>query len=166
MKQMAQTSNEQYEAMFLMGPVGAAEPEKSLQMCRGIIERHGGQIILIKKWDERKLAYELGGQKRGTYIISFFRAPGSAVPGIERDVKLSDEILRVLVLKADHLNETEMAAVEPQPIVREEKPAYDPNFGGDRPDRSDRSDRFSRTPRPRREEQPEKPEIPAALAKE
>ena len=110
-------SNNQYEAMFLVGPIGAAEPEKSLNMCRGIIERHGGQIIVIKKWDERKLAYEIGGQKRGTYIIAFFRAPGSAVAGIERDVKLSEEILRVLVLRADHLNEQEMAAVEPQPIV-------------------------------------------------
>lgn len=156
---MAETNN-QYEAMFLMGPVGAAEPEKSIQMCRGIIERHGGQIILIKKWDERKLAYELGGQKRGTYIISFFRAPGAAVGGIERDVKLSDEVLRVLVLRADHLNEQEMAAVEPQPIIpREERPERDMGgFGGDRGDRGDR-----RSFRPKREEAPAaEPGTPAA----
>ncbi len=155
---MAQTTY-QYEAMFLMGPTGTAEPEKSLQMCRGIIERHGGQIIIIKKWDERKLAYELGGQKRGTYIIAFFRGPGSAVGGIERDVKLSDEILRVLVLRADHLNEQEMAAVEPQPIVREERPSY-----GDREGAAggDRGDRGSRAPRPKREEAPADAGTPAA----
>lgn len=134
----------QYEAMFLLGPVGAAEPERSLQMCRGIIERHGGEIIVIKKWDERKLAYELLGQKRGTYIIAFFRAAGKIVAPIERDVKLSEEILRVLVLRADQLNEQEMAAVEPQPIVKEERPAFE--------DRGDRFDR-PRGPRgPRREE--------------
>ena len=134
----------QYEAMFLLGPVGAAEPERSLQMCRGIIERHGGEIIVIKKWDERKLAYELLGQKRGTYIIAFFRADGKVVGPIERDVKLSEEILRVLVLRADHVNEQEMAAVEPQPIVREERPAYE-----ERGDRGDRGDRFDRGDRPR-----------------
>ena len=101
-------------------------------MCRGIIERHGGQIIVIKKWDERKLAYEIGGQKRGTYIIAFFR-PGTAVAGIERDVKLSEEILRVLVMRADHLNEQEMAAVEPQPISRaRSRPAYATASYGDR----------------------------------
>jgi len=116
----------QYEAMFLLGAAATAEPEKGIETCRGIIERHGGQIMMIKKWDERKLAYEISGQKRGTYVISFFTAPGAAVAAIERDVKLSEEILRVLVLKADHLNIDEMKAVEPQPIqVREERPSWD-----------------------------------------
>lgn len=150
---MAQALN-QYEAMFLLGPIGAQEPENSLNMVRGIIERHGGQILVIKKWDERKLAYELAGQKRGTYIIAFFKAPGAAVTGIERDVNLSEEILRVLVMRADHLNQEEMAAVEPQPIQpREERPSYDrgPMEGGER-----RFDRGDRAPRgPRREEAPE-----------
>lgn len=145
----------QYEAMFLMGPMGSAEPEGSINMCRGIIERHGGQVILIKKWDERKLMYEIGGQKRGTYIIAFFRSVGTAIAGIERDVKLSEHILRALILKADHLNEQEMAAVEPQPVVqREERPSYDRAEGGDsRPPRP----MGDRPPRPRREESAESP---------
>src|SRR2546421_3871069 len=81
----------QYEAMFLLGAAATAEPEKGVETCRGIIERHGGQIMVIKKWDERKLAYEISGPKRGTYVISFFTAPGAAVAAIERDVKLSEE---------------------------------------------------------------------------
>jgi len=155
----------QYEAMFLLGQKGTAEPEAALNMCRGIIERHGGQVIVLKKWDERKLAYEVGGQKRGTYIISFFRAPGGALGGIERDVKLSEDVLRVLVLRADHLNETEMAAVEPQPIqVREERPSYDrgPSEGGYDSRFPRGGDRGDRAPRPRRDEQPAE----AAPAKE
>jgi drug/metabolite transporter (DMT)-like permease len=44
-----------------------------------MIERHGGQIIVIKKWDERRLAYEIGGQKRGTYIIAFYRGHHQSV---------------------------------------------------------------------------------------
>jgi small subunit ribosomal protein S6 len=134
---MAKTN--QYEAMFLLGPIGATEPEAALGLCRKVIERNGGQIIVLKKWDERKLAYELGGQKRGTYVISYFTAPGTAVAGIERDVKLSEEILRVLVTHADHLNEQEMKAVEPQPI----QPP------------TPREERFARPPR--REEHPAEP---------
>src|SRR5438045_345497 len=132
-KAQEQAAN-QYEAMFLLGPTATAEPEKAVETCKGIIERHGGSILVIKKWDERKLAYEISGQKRGTFIISFFTAPGAAVTGIERDVSLSEEILRVLVLKADHLNIDEMKSVEPQPIqVREERPSWDrpPMGGGD-----------------------------------
>jgi len=127
-------SGTQYEAMFLLGASTSAEPEKGIDICRGIIERHAGQIMVIKKWDERKLAYEISAQKRGTYVIAYFTAPGAAVSAIERDVKLSEEVLRVLVTKADHMNIDEMKAVEPQPIqVREERPSWDrpPMGGGD-----------------------------------
>src|SRR3954471_12305787 len=139
-----ETAGSQYEAMFLLGTSASAEPEKGVETCRGIIERHGGQIMVIKKWDERKLAYEISGQKRGTYVIAFFTAPGPAVASIERDVKLSEEVLRVLVLKADHLSLDEMKAVEPQPIqVREERPSWDrPPMGMD--DRGPRPSNFER----------------------
>ena len=144
-KKTEETSGSQYEAMFLLGASATAEPEKGVDLCRGIIERHGGQIMVIKKWDERKLAYEVGGQKRGTYVISFFTAPGPAVAAIERDVKLSEEVLRVLVLKADHLNIDEMKSVEPQPIqVREERtPSWErPSIGME--DRIPRPGNFER----------------------
>ena len=81
-----------------------------------MVERHGGEVLLIKKWDERKLAYEIKKQKRGTYIICYYKGPGASVTAIERDVNLNDDVLRVLITRADHLNQEEMAAVEPQPI--------------------------------------------------
>ena len=77
-----------------------AEPEAAVNLCRGIIERHGGQVLVIKRWDERKLAYEIKRQKRGTYVIAYFRAPGAAVSPIERDVNLSEDVLRVMVTDA------------------------------------------------------------------
>src|SRR5437667_7034067 len=106
--------NNTYEAMFLIGPV--ADQDQVLALPRGMIERHGGEVIVLKKWDERKLAYEIGQQKRGLYILAYFNAPGTAVGAIERDVNLSEEILRVMVTDAEHLNKDEMSAVEPQPI--------------------------------------------------
>lgn len=148
----------QYEAMFLLGPIATAEPETATNLTRGMIERHGGQIIVHKKWDERKLMYELEGQKRGTYIIAFFRAPGSAIAAIERDVKLSEQVLRVLITEADHLSEQEMNAVEPQPIIKEERPSYDREGGfGDRGDRGDRGPRSFAPRGPRRDEREEAP---------
>jgi small subunit ribosomal protein S6 len=142
-------AKKQYEAMFLFPAGASAELDKSISTVKGIIERHEGKVQVLKKWDERKLAYELEGQKRGLYIIAYFTAPGAAVGAIERDVNLSEEVLRVLVTHAEHLNETEMAAVEPQPIQpREERQSWDrPPMGGydDRPDRRG----------PRRDEKPE-----------
>lgn len=116
-----------YEAMFLLGPIAQAEPERALDLCRKVIEGHEGQVLVLKKWDERKLAYEIrsGGitHKRGTYIIAFFKAPAQSVTAMERDVRLSEDFVRAMFLRADHLNLEEMQAVEPQPVAppREER---------------------------------------------
>ena len=151
----AKTRVKQYEGMFLFGSGAASELAAAQNTVKGMIEKHGGEILVLKKWDERKLAYEVNGQKRGTFIISYFTATGAAVVPLERDVKLSEDVLRVLVTKADHLNEQEMNAVEPQPIQpREERNPWDrPDFNRPprRDDRGPRDDRGGDRP-PRREE--------------
>ena len=176
----AKSKNGQYEAMFLFGAGAATANEESMATIRRIIESHGGEVLVLKKWEERKLAYEVGGNKRGIYYLSLFRAPGGAVAQIERDVKLSEEVLRVIVLSADHLSADEIQAQEPQkPEPREERPergfggfgggGYGGGGGGygDRGDRGgdrgDRGERPDRGPRPPRREEPapagaEKPE--------
>ncbi len=65
-----------------------AQEQNAINIIRGMVEKHGGKILVIKKWDERKLAYEVENQKRGTYVLTYFHAVGSAVAMIERDVKL------------------------------------------------------------------------------
>jgi small subunit ribosomal protein S6 len=132
---MADAKVNQYEAMFLFGGSAAGDLEQAQNLCRQVLEKHGGQIQVLKKWDDRRMAYEIEGQKRGVYIISFFKAPGEAVVAIEREVSLTDQILRVMVLRADHLNEQEMAAVEPQPIAPKEERSY-----SDRPRHDDRAE--------------------------
>jgi small subunit ribosomal protein S6 len=143
MSSVKKTLVNQYEGMFLL-PAG--DVEAAIKLVRGVIEKHAGTIMVIKKWDERKLAYEIGTHKRGLYILAYFSAPGSIVAQIERDVTLSENILRVLVTKADHMNVEEMNKVEPQPIQpREERPSWD-RPPSDRPERGDRGDRYDRPP--------------------
>ena len=92
---------------------------------QGIIERHGGKILVIKKWDERKLTYELRSRSAACTSSRISRRLGDAIAGIERDVNLSEEIVRVLVTDAEHLNKDEMEAVEPQPISPREERSWD-----------------------------------------
>lgn len=163
-------ASKQYEAMFLFGQQAAQDLEGALANVRTIVERHGGEVIVLKRWDERKLAYEIKKQKRGTYIICYYRGPGASVSAIERDVNLSENILRVLITDAAHLSQKEMEAVEPQPIVREERPSWerDERGGGFR-DRGPREDRGDRGPRGPRREEPAAPapaEAGAAADKE
>jgi len=91
-----------YEAMFLVDSSRAASDwDGLLSEIRKILERAGAEILSLKKWDERQLAYRVKRHTRGTYILSYFRADGSGVTDIERDVYLSEPILRVLILAAE-----------------------------------------------------------------
>ena len=65
------------------------------------MERAKAKIVSIRKWDECKLAYEINGKTRGTYILCYFRADGKKIQDIERDVQLSEQIMRVLILSAE-----------------------------------------------------------------
>src|SRR5688572_7567246 len=103
-----------YEGMFLFGTAATSNVEGALATIRGFIEKHGGKIHVLKKWDDRKLAYEIAKQQRGLYVMAYFNAPTSAVTQIERDCRLSDEVLRALILDGTHLSVEEVEAMAPE----------------------------------------------------
>jgi len=93
-----------YEGMFLVDSAeAAADWDKVETSIKNILVRAEVEIVSVKKWDERKLAYEIGGKSRGTYILCYFRADGERIRDIERDVQLSELIMRVLILSAEHI---------------------------------------------------------------
>jgi ribosomal protein S6 len=91
--------------MFLFDPAQAAQWETVEKEIGRIMQRAGAELIGIKKWDERRLAYEIKHRKRACYALTFFRSPRSNLTAIERDARLSETILRLLVLKCDLTDE-------------------------------------------------------------
>lgn len=91
-----------YEAMFLVDSSQAGADWEGIEAnIKNILERAKAEVVSLKKWDERTLAYEIKRQSRGTYILCYFRAESDKITGIERDVQLSEQILRVLILSAE-----------------------------------------------------------------
>lgn len=106
-----------YEAMFLVDSAEAtANWSDVLTAVNTVMERAEAEVISLRKWDERRLIYEIAGSKRGTYILCYFKSDPSAVSGIERDVQLSESLLRVLILRADPITEEAMQAPTPAMI--------------------------------------------------
>ena len=99
-----------YEVMFLANQAAAASFGDLVAHINHIIDRANGEVIAMKKWDERRLAFEIDKQKRGVYILAYLSCPTDMVAHLERDVQISDQILRVLVTSAEHLTEEEMKA--------------------------------------------------------
>ena len=103
-----------YEAMFLVDSAEAASDWEGInKLITSIFERADAEIVSLKKWDERKLAYTIKRQIRGTYILCYFRVDGGKIKDIERDVRLSERIMRVLILKAEHLTEQDIEKETP-----------------------------------------------------
>ncbi len=91
----------QYEAMFLFDPSFGDSFENCESEIRRLMERAEAELLFCRVWDERRLAYRVKGRKRGVYVLTYFNAPSDKIAGIERDVKLGEDTLRVLILRAD-----------------------------------------------------------------
>lgn len=98
-----------YEGMFLLDSSKAAVSwDDTVKHVHDILTKHQSEIVASRQWDERRLAYPVEGQKKGTYLLTYFKTDGSQVKEIEADCRLSDVILRDLILKVhpklvDHL---------------------------------------------------------------
>ncbi len=103
-----------YEALFLVDSAEAASDWQGINdHVKKIIERNEAEILSIRKWDERPLAYPIMGRKRGTYILVYFNALCVKLGAIERDAQLSERILRVIILRGDHITPEDMAKDTP-----------------------------------------------------
>jgi small subunit ribosomal protein S6 len=92
-----------YEAMFLVDSAEATTDWDGITAAiKNILEKASAEIVSIRKWDDRKLAYEINGKGKGTYILCYFRAEGSKLRDVERDIQLSERIMRALILCAEH----------------------------------------------------------------
>lgn len=98
-----------YEGMFLFDTTAAREWSAIEDEVRRLCGRIGAEVLVCVKFDERKLAYEIGRRKRGTYVLAYFEAPPERITDLERDIGLSEVILRGLVLRAEQLTDERLA---------------------------------------------------------
>lgn len=97
-----------YEGLFLFPSSASTDLGSAIDHLKEILDRAETEVVLLKKWDDRKLAYTMRGQKRGTYLLTYFHARPSQIANIERDVTLSEHLIRSLIIKAEHVGETEL----------------------------------------------------------
>ncbi len=91
-----------YEGMFLTHNQEARKDTDYLaEHVRGLIEKSGGAVQQLKKWDERKLAYPIKRVTHGVYFITYFTGDQATVAKLRAEVRLSSLVLRHLVLKLD-----------------------------------------------------------------
>ncbi|MCX5659994.1 MAG: 30S ribosomal protein S6 [Planctomycetota bacterium] len=110
---MAEARVALYEGLFLLNQHSvAADFGATVEFMREVFRRAEAEVIVLRKWEERKLAYEIRGQKRGVYLLAYFKARGTQIANIERDCNLSEQVIRCLILRADHVGDIELEVVK------------------------------------------------------
>jgi len=125
----------EYELVFIAHPELEDEEEGVPALTAKVqewIEAVGGEVALTDVWGRRRLAYPIRKQTEGTYVLVRASLPRQALVELERELKLSEHILRYLLVRAETpLPATPPAKVEPatvpQPSVEpESEPETEP----------------------------------------
>ncbi|MBM3275945.1 MAG: 30S ribosomal protein S6 [Candidatus Sericytochromatia bacterium] len=92
--------------MYLVSPDASDQQVTDLhQQVEAIVQRIGGQIEKTDNWGRRKLAYDIGPHKEGTYVVETIVGSGDLMKEIDRRLKVTDQVLRHLVVRVDEEQE-------------------------------------------------------------
>jgi small subunit ribosomal protein S6 len=112
-----------YEELYILKPDTAEEDvEASVEQIRQIVTTAGGTIDKIDKWGIRKLAYRVGKQSEGFYILVQFSSGPETVKEIERRLRVSDNVLKYLTVRIDE----KLKWLEKRKKIREKRAARKP----------------------------------------
>ena len=88
------TKTNYYETMFLISQAAAADFGSAIDHIRGLFARIDAEIVALSKWDERRLAYPIERQLRGTYLLVYYQGDPERNTAIRRELDLSEVVLR------------------------------------------------------------------------
>ncbi len=72
-----------------------------LTTVQGWIEAEGGKVAEVKPWGRRKLAYAIADYTEGNYVLMNVNMEAKGLAEVERNLKLSQQIIRYLLIKAE-----------------------------------------------------------------
>ena len=94
--------NRKYELVYVVSPDATEDQVADLHtQVDAIVQRMGGQLEKTENWGRRKLAYEIGRHKEGTYVLEEILGTGELMKEIDRRLKVTDLVIRHLVVRVD-----------------------------------------------------------------
>lgn len=91
-----------YESMYIAKPeLNDADLQKLVDRFKTVVEDKGGVVSEAKKWDKRKLAYEINGFKEGNYILMQFEAPSDAPAELSRLLGINEDVIRHRIFRLE-----------------------------------------------------------------
>lgn len=113
----------QYELMVILDPeIDERTVAPSLDKFLGVIRNDGGTIDNVDIWGRRRLAYEINKKNEGIYAVVNFTATSAATQELDRQLKLSEAVMRTKVLRTEEAV-ARAASIEAENTARAEAKA-------------------------------------------
>ncbi|MGF1503655.1 MAG: 30S ribosomal protein S6 [Anaerolineae bacterium] len=91
-----------YDIGFIVeADLGAEEIAAQVDFVKDVIDRNGGQIRFVDQCGRRRLAYPVNDERDGFYVFIIADLPADSIMEIERNMRLTEPIMRFLVTRTD-----------------------------------------------------------------
>ena len=85
----------EYETIYILKPdIDADSAEKLGTRLAEVVGRESGRLTKVESWGRRRLAYDIGKQRRGVYMYLKYLGGGKVVSEIERNLRLADGVIK------------------------------------------------------------------------
>ena len=146
-----------YEHVFLARQDASTQQVEELTtQMTGIVEQAGGKVTKTENWGVRSLTYRMNKNRKAHFVLLNIDAPAAAIAEIERQERISEDVIRYLSVRVEEHEEGPSAMMRKADRDRERDDrggGFGGGFRGDREgggfrgDRGDRGDRGPRRPR-------------------
>jgi small subunit ribosomal protein S6 len=96
------STSRQYELVYIVTPDATDQEVADLHsQIEQIVQRFNGTFDKTENWGRRKLAYEIGKHREGTYVVETITGSGELMKEIDRRLRVLDQVIRHLTVRVD-----------------------------------------------------------------
>ena len=95
-------ADRQYELVYILPPDSTEQQVAELHtQIEGAVSKMNGAIEKTENWGRRKLAYEIGHNKEGVYVLDVINGSGDLMKELDRRLRTMDQVIRHMVVRVD-----------------------------------------------------------------
>nr|WP_070959569.1 30S ribosomal protein S6 [Hyphomonas sp. Mor2] len=95
-----------YEHVLIARPdISPAQVESLMEELTGFLDKQGAKVAKSEYWGLRNLSYQINKQRKGHYSLFNIDGPAEAIHELERQHRISDDIMRYMTIKVEEHDE-------------------------------------------------------------
>jgi small subunit ribosomal protein S6 len=95
-------ADRQYELVYILPPDTTEQQVTDLHtQVEGVVSRMNGQIEKTENWGRKRLAYDIGRNKEGVYVLDVINGSGELMKELDRRLRVIDQVIRHMIVRVD-----------------------------------------------------------------